>query len=290
MRIIAGEYRRRILHSPRGLTTRPIPDRVKESIFSMLGERVRGAAVVDLFAGSGAIGLEALSRGAASCLFVERDRMAADTLERNIEMLGCGDRCRVVRGDAMGVSILARAPRPADLIFLDPPYPIIKQVPGWERMKQHAGELVKLLADDGFLLLRTPCPHLVEAAEPGAADSPAPRRAGDEEPRFDLRAYERENERRRRRDRGPGRRGGAVDPEDRMDPYADPDASPEENEGATEAELAADEIAPGPGRLPADPAIDGAIGPETHPYGSTAVHLYMRRRPEHGAGGATREA
>ena len=121
MRIIAGEYRRRNLFSPPGDTTRPIPDRVKESLFSMLGKRLEGAAVLDCFAGSGAIGLEALSRGASSCIFVEKDRHSADVLEKNIAMLKCEDRATVVRGDALGLSVIARCPQPLDLAFFDPP-------------------------------------------------------------------------------------------------------------------------------------------------------------------------
>ncbi|MBL8757263.1 MAG: 16S rRNA (guanine(966)-N(2))-methyltransferase RsmD, partial [Phycisphaerae bacterium] len=151
MRIIAGEYRSRRLWSPEGLATRPMPDRVRESIFGMLGTRVKNAAVVDLFAGSGAIGLEALSRGAASCLLVDRDKLAAGAIERNIETLRCADRARLVTGDALGMSILARCPRPIDLVFLDPPYPLVEDAGGWARVKAQCAELIRLLADDGFL-------------------------------------------------------------------------------------------------------------------------------------------
>lgn len=162
MRIIAGEFRRRTLLAPPGLTTRPIPDRVKESFFGMLGTRIEGAAVVDLFAGSGAIGLEAVSRGARSVMHVDRDKRALVTLERNIYELGCQDRSTIVAGDALGLSIVARCPRPVDLVFIDPPYDLMR-LPGgvgWERVRKQAAALGALLADDGFLVIRSPWPFL----------------------------------------------------------------------------------------------------------------------------------
>ncbi|HZW06090.1 MAG TPA: 16S rRNA (guanine(966)-N(2))-methyltransferase RsmD, partial [Phycisphaerales bacterium] len=164
MRIIAGDYRRRNLFSPPGMTTRPIPDRVKESLFSALGLRVKGASFLDCFAGSGAIGLEALSRGASSCLFVEKDRHSADTLEKNIDLLGesCRERSTLVRGDALGLSVVARCPRPLDLAFFDPPYPLVRTRLGWERVVRQCSAVAALLADDGFLMLRTPLPHMIE--------------------------------------------------------------------------------------------------------------------------------
>jgi len=92
MRIIAGQWRGRVLAAPKGDATRPTADRTREALFSMLTSRVgdfEGLAVADLFAGSGALGFEALSRGAASCLFVEQDRAALDALRANAEKLGC---------------------------------------------------------------------------------------------------------------------------------------------------------------------------------------------------------
>ncbi|TKD52174.1 16S rRNA (guanine(966)-N(2))-methyltransferase RsmD [Sphingomonas baiyangensis] len=120
MRIIAGTYRGRPLAAPKGEATRPTADRVREALFSMLASRLgsfEGLAVGDLFAGSGALGLEALSRGAASCVFVEQDRAALDALRANIARLG-------VNADIRAQSVLALGPAPAplDLILLDPPY------------------------------------------------------------------------------------------------------------------------------------------------------------------------
>lgn len=120
MRIIAGQWRGRPLAAPKGDATRPTADRTREALFSMLASRVgsfEDLAVADLFAGSGALGFEALSRGAASCLFVEQDRAALDALRANADKLG-------VRADIRATSVLALgpAPSPMDLILMDPPY------------------------------------------------------------------------------------------------------------------------------------------------------------------------
>jgi 16S rRNA (guanine966-N2)-methyltransferase len=122
MRIIAGQWRGRKLTAPKGDATRPTADRMRETLFSMLTSRLgsfEGLAVADLFAGSGALGLEALSRGAASCLFVEQDRAAVDAIRANITMLGAGLQTRVETGSA---TQLRMATKPLDLILIDPPY------------------------------------------------------------------------------------------------------------------------------------------------------------------------
>jgi 16S rRNA (guanine966-N2)-methyltransferase len=117
VRIVAGEYGGRRLHAPRGTRTRPTADRVREALFSMLGD-VSGARVLDLYAGSGALGIEALSRGAASAVFVERDARAAATIKRNLDALGA--EAEVRRQDAL--RFLASGEGPFDLVFCDPPY------------------------------------------------------------------------------------------------------------------------------------------------------------------------
>lgn len=163
MRIIGGELRRRRLYSPKDeTTTRPIPDRVKESLFNLLRGHCEGVAVFDGFAGTGAIGLEAISRGASRCVFVEWSKTAADTLERNIAELGVGPRCEVVRGDALGPGALLRCPDPAHLIFLDPPYETVRQRGSWERVRVQASRLSQRLTETGYLVLRTPWPALHE--------------------------------------------------------------------------------------------------------------------------------
>ena len=121
MRIIAGEWRGRPLVAPKGDATRPTADRTREALFSMLASRLgsfEGLAVADLFAGSGALGLEALSRGAASCLFVEQDRAALDALRANIAAL----RTSAAEVRAGSVMALGPTPQPLDLIMMDPPY------------------------------------------------------------------------------------------------------------------------------------------------------------------------
>ena len=120
MRVIAGTHRGRRLQAPEGLDTRPTADRVRESLFSILGP-LDGEAVLDLFAGSGALGIEALSRGAGSALFSDSSTAAVRVVQANLEALGL--EARVVRDDASRVLRDAQARGAAyDLIFLDPPY------------------------------------------------------------------------------------------------------------------------------------------------------------------------
>ncbi len=121
MRVISGQWRGRPLAAPKGDATRPTADRTREALFSMLVSRVGsfdGLAVADLFAGSGALGIEALSRGAATCLFVEQDRPALDVLRANLLKLGA------TGGDVRATSVLSLGPavKPLDLVMMDPPY------------------------------------------------------------------------------------------------------------------------------------------------------------------------
>jgi len=130
VRIIAGEFRGRRLLGPADQATRPITDRVKQSLFDILSQQLSGAAVWDVFSGTGSLGLEALSRGAASCVLFERHRPAALRLGRNIEALGLAGRCHIVSRDvlALGEQDLAVLPAP-ELIFFDPPYPLVRDRP-----------------------------------------------------------------------------------------------------------------------------------------------------------------
>lgn len=121
MRIVAGQWRGRPLAAPKGDATRPTADRTREALFSMLASRLgsfEGLAAADLFAGLGALGLEALSRGAASCLFVEQDRAALDALRTNVAKLGA------TGADIRAQSVLALGPARStlDLVMMDPPY------------------------------------------------------------------------------------------------------------------------------------------------------------------------
>ena len=122
MRVISGEWRGRKLLAPKGDTTRPTADRTRETLFSMLTSRLgsfEGLVVADLFAGSGALGIEALSRGAAQSLFAEQDRDALDILRKNLSALEA-----TPRADVRATSVLALGPakRTYDLLMLDPPY------------------------------------------------------------------------------------------------------------------------------------------------------------------------
>jgi len=154
VRIIAGRWRGRPILAPAGQSTRPTSDRTREALFSMLASRLgsfEGLRVADLFAGSGALGLEALSRGAAHCTFVEIDRAALDAIRRNLAALGA-------EADVLAVSAEhARIPGPLDLAFLDPPYrsglaaPVLGRLPlvagGYASVETARDEAV---AADGF--------------------------------------------------------------------------------------------------------------------------------------------
>jgi 16S rRNA (guanine966-N2)-methyltransferase len=120
MRVIAGAYKGRRLQAPAGSETRPTSDRVREALFSILGD-VSGDRVLDLYAGSGALGIEALSRGAAGAVFVERDRRAADAIRANLRTVGHSS-AKIHAGDALAWLARAHAEGPFDLVFADPPY------------------------------------------------------------------------------------------------------------------------------------------------------------------------
>lgn len=122
MRVIAGQLRGRRIDAPRGALVRPTYDRVRESVFDILGPRVEGARVLDLFAGSGALGIECLSRGAKSVTFVERDRGVLGVLTANIDTLGVSRSATVLHADAVRLLAGAIPGGPFDLVFVDPPY------------------------------------------------------------------------------------------------------------------------------------------------------------------------
>ncbi len=123
MRIIAGEWRGRRLAAPKGLDVRPTGDRARETLFDILGDRVVGARFLDLFAGTGAVGLEALSRGAAGAVLVESHPPALAALRANVEALGAASRARVLAGGWQAMlRLLAREGASFDILFTDPPY------------------------------------------------------------------------------------------------------------------------------------------------------------------------
>ncbi|MBX3358243.1 MAG: 16S rRNA (guanine(966)-N(2))-methyltransferase RsmD [Phycisphaeraceae bacterium] len=267
MRIIAGEFRSRKLQSPpEGSTTRPMPDRVRESLFSLLRGHLEGASVLDAFAGTGSVGLEAASRGAARVVMIERDRRVAQVLQSNVELLGCEDRCEVAVADVLGLSALSRCPRPVDLVFFDPPYDLVEQGRpggGWDRVKDQFGRFVELLAETGFGVLRTPWPfrHFDNLA--------------DEDQHIQV------AEEARRRARGGRRHGPGHTEHLSMDSEIEDPVLEDDWDGEDGAAGEPDKGAPpvhGPPKHMVDLKIPGAVGPETHIYRHTALHLYMRRR------------
>jgi len=118
MRVIGGEFRSRLLKSVPGLDTRPTPDRLREALFNVLAPRIEGATFADLYAGTGAVGIEALSRGARRVLFVEANRDAAVVIRHNLKSLGIEARADVRQGKATALAGKLNA----DIVFLDPPY------------------------------------------------------------------------------------------------------------------------------------------------------------------------
>ena len=120
MRVIAGKARRILLKTVEGMETRPTTDRIKETLFNILQPDLPGAKVLDLFSGSGALGIEALSRGAKSCVFVENAPGALKCIQANLEATHLGDQARVMNADVQ--SALARLDGPFDIILMDPPY------------------------------------------------------------------------------------------------------------------------------------------------------------------------
>ena len=118
MRVIGGEFRSRRLKTVEGWATRPTPDRLRETLFDVLAGRIEGAVFVDAYAGTGAVGIEALSRGAARCVFIESARRAVEAIRENLRALGIEGRASVVAGKV--VAALGR--QAGDIVFMDPPY------------------------------------------------------------------------------------------------------------------------------------------------------------------------
>lgn len=212
LRIIAGEFRSRHLETPPdGQTTRPLPDRVRVALFNMLHGHLEGQSVFDVFAGTGSFGLEALSRGAAEAVMVEKERAVVKLIERNIASLGVESRASVFQGDALGAAALSRCPRPVHVIFFDPPYPMMEDPALRPRVLDQFARCVAMLDDTGFAILRTPWPFVEhEHIETDNTD----------------------------------------------------------DEGQPIIKIL---------KKPLELTVPGAKGPETHPYGSTALHWFMKK-------------
>lgn len=158
MRIIAGTHRGRRILSPEGEeVTRPITDRVKQSLFDRLDAagRVEGAAVLDIFAGTGSLGLECLSRGAEHVTFIEQDRPAAKLLEENLATLREQSKARVLRTNALTGALTTALPRKDySLVFVDPPYALVADALQAPRLWKQMEQLAAVCTDDAWMVLR----------------------------------------------------------------------------------------------------------------------------------------
>ena len=159
MRVIAGKARSLKLMTPPGMDTRPTTDRTKETLFNILQPEIGGARFLDLFSGSGAIGIEALSRGAAFAVFVEKDRAAAECIKKNLAFTKLGDNGQILRKDVGAALKSLEKGEPFDLIFMDPPYGR-----GLERQVLEYLAHSSLLAEEGTVVveasLETPFDHV----------------------------------------------------------------------------------------------------------------------------------
>lgn len=176
MRIIAGRHNRRKIAAPAGLTTRPILDRVKQALFDALGSRFGTLAalppiqVLDLFCGGGTLGIEALSRGAAGCVFVDHGAEAIRCLQQNLASTGLADRASVRRGSPLQVDIAAPSGKPHELVFLDPPFPMSTGF----RAGSELHRMLTRLGNDAALADRALCIWRYDSAF-HAPDLPTPR-------------------------------------------------------------------------------------------------------------------
>ena len=286
MRIISGEYRRRRLKPlPKGVETRPIPDMVKEALFNLLRGHFEDVGVIDVFSGTGSVGLEAASQGASRVVCVERDRRMVKSLNENIEMLGCGDRVEVACCDALGPATLSRCPKPAHIVFMDPPYPMVRDPEDWPRVKKQFERLIEMLDDTGYAIIRTPWPFyhreridedgnpIVEDADPKKFKGrPALERTevieGEEMVEIDMDELHSDMQ------------GGAAGGESDWGAAYKDAASRSSGDANLDWETeSASKDGGNPRYRTWDISLemDGAEGPETHVYGSTAIHLYMRK-------------
>lgn len=171
MRIIAGEFRSRVLLAPESDgTTRPITDRVKQSLFDIVTPLLEGAVVYDCFAGTGSMGLESISRGAKHATFFEADRSALGRLRKNIATLKVEKQSTVVASDLF--KHFAHAPLPAELpsiVFLDPPYRYLKERP--DQLQALSAGLIKHLAPEGVVVFRHDAADQLALAGFGVAET-----------------------------------------------------------------------------------------------------------------------
>lgn len=170
MRIIAGRHKGHTLKSPTWPGLRPTSDRLRETLFNILAPRIQGARVLDVFSGTGAVALEALSRGAVCAVCIESNRRAQALIGANRTAVGEDDRCMIVGADARAALKAPVAGGPFDIVFLDPPY----DVDDLDEMADAAG---RQRADGGVLVVE----HATRRTPPLVAEQPPHRsvRAGD---------------------------------------------------------------------------------------------------------------
>ncbi|OGO32158.1 MAG: 16S rRNA (guanine(966)-N(2))-methyltransferase RsmD [Chloroflexi bacterium RBG_16_54_18] len=149
LRVIAGSAKGRRIHSVPGDITRPITDRAKESLFNIIGPDIEGAAFLDLFAGTGSVGIEALSRGASFCRFVDKNNQALDTVKSNLKLTGFTNQAQVMRMDAL--KMLALPPdRKFEYAFIAPPQ--YKKM--WLNAIQGLNQNSSWLSDDAWVIVQ----------------------------------------------------------------------------------------------------------------------------------------
>ena len=177
---MGGEHRSRVLRTPPGAdVTRPMTGRVKESIFNILRGWFDDAVVLDLFAGVGTMGLEAMSRGARAAVLVERDRDVIGCLEENIRALHLEGKAFAVQADALSPAALADLPGKVTVAFMDPPYPMAEQASGRRKILEQCARIRGVMAERGWLLLRLPYELPAEERALAGFDGPEIRSFGD---------------------------------------------------------------------------------------------------------------
>ncbi len=157
MRIIAGKFGGRTLKSPDKNSTHPMSERVRASLFNILGEKISGAKVLDAFAGTGSLGLEALSRGAECATLIEKDRKAQEIIASNIELLGVEDSSKLIKTGVSNWHATTPETTKYDIIFADPPY--------HDMQLSTVSKLVKHLQPSGLVVLSHPGRGLVPSVQ-----------------------------------------------------------------------------------------------------------------------------
>jgi 16S rRNA (guanine966-N2)-methyltransferase len=168
LKILSGQYKSRKLKTPRDdESTRPWTGRARESVFNQLRGHISGGIVLDLFAGVGTMGLEAVSRGASEVVLVEQDRKIFTMLEENIDTLDCGEVAVALQSDALSSIPLLRVPRPVDVIFIDPPYVMMTDDSTRARVLEQLDQFHSVLDQEGLVILRTPLdPNRIDHSVP----------------------------------------------------------------------------------------------------------------------------